>query len=665
MFKMEKASRIFLLTFLCVVIIFSLQTEAFAANENPGKAWAAYARGLEYLEASHSEKALQKFHLAVSYNPNNAGYQRKLGELLETLERFEEAADAFEAEAAVRRRLGEEQAALVQERRARSLRSELKVFFQTEGMRKPADPSQLALFEPPAGLYFGVFVEQDRNVGGNNPGEFNRIVGKPQTIFFNYHPYGRPFAYNWTRLVKEQGAAVHIALEPRPNLEMVEDNEYLRQFARDMAAAEVPIFLRFASEMNGDWVPWHGDPELYIEKWRLLTRVVREETSNVAMVWAPNSVPLANIMDYYPGDDYVDWVGVNLYSVAYFDGDPERPAARVNPLDLIAPIYEAFADSKPIMVAEFGATHFTTATNSDTTKFSITKMRQLYHGVQMLFPRVKNINWFSVNTITCAPNPARRLNNFSLTENQQLLNAYREMLRYPYFLSQVVNGPFAAPLKEYSGPIVLPLPEAGVLEGPVTLQSWVRTHDPFLSRLEYRLNGVFLAAPVQMPYAVTFHTADLFDGEQLLEVTAYDSQGRPAITRKYSFQTRGGKQRQERVLRLTLGESEALVDGIATTMTRVPFLKEGVTKVPLRFISEKLGAEVKWEAGTITLRRRGKEIQLQSGVATAWIDGIALSLPQPPLIQAGVTFVPLRFIAEKFHAEVHYERGVITIRDFL
>jgi beta-mannanase len=68
--------------------------------------------------------------------------------------------------------------------------------------------------------------------------------------------------------------------------------------------------------MNGDWVAWHRDPQLYVEKWRLLARLVRELAPNVALVWTPffvgdDSVPLER---YYPGDDYVDWVGIIFYS---------------------------------------------------------------------------------------------------------------------------------------------------------------------------------------------------------------------------------------------------------------------------------------------------------------------------------------------------------------
>jgi len=650
-----------ILSVLCCVLIFSLLFQPIAYASTPStRAWRSFQQGIELRNAGRLEEALTAFRKATEYMPENSSYQRNLGELLERMERFEEAADAFEREAAIRRKAGEIQAALVQERRASSLRSEIKLFVQLESQRKPSSAGELELYEPPAGLYFGVFVEQDRNVGRNNQGQFNDMIGKPHAIFFNYHPYGAPFPHNWARIAKNEGAAIHLALEPEQGLEMVHDNEYLRQFARMARAAEVPVFLRFASEMNGDWVRWHGNPKLYIEKWRIVANVMREEAPNVAMVWTPNSVPVTNIKEYYPGDNYVDWVGVNLYSVAYFDGDRNRPAYNVNPLDLIRPIYEMFADRKPIQVSEFGATHFTTATNRDTTQFAITKMLQLYHGVQMLFPRVKNINWFSMNTITEAAYAHRRLNNFSLTENSKLKQAYREMLEYPYFLTQVVNGPFAQNASRVKIPV--PIRDAGVLSGQITLQSWAATYDPFISRLEYTLNGQMIGSRTTKPYSITIDTTRLTEGMQTLSVTAFDSRGRAAVTRTFNFKTTGGLPRRERSITLTIGKNEAVIDGQQIGLSHPPRLMNRETFVPIRFISENIGSQVNWESGRINIRRGSGKIVINSGSMVASVNGAQRNLSQPPLIERGVTFVPLRFIAEAFGAQVRFERGIITIR---
>ena len=143
--------------------------------------------------------------------------------------------------------------------------------------------------------------------------------------------YGRPFPSRWVDRLKEQNVAPHIAWEPNTGLDFVNDDEYLRGFAQACARADCPIFLRYASEMNGDWTRYGGDPLRYKIKWGIVRDVMARYAPNVAMVWCVNNIPERTIEKFYPGDGYVDWVGVNLYSVPFFDNDPSRPGLFQNP----------------------------------------------------------------------------------------------------------------------------------------------------------------------------------------------------------------------------------------------------------------------------------------------------------------------------------------------
>ncbi len=82
------------------------------------------------------------------------------------------------------------------------------------------------------------------------------------------------------------------------------------------------IFVPF-HEMNGDWTTWSGtrgdnSPEKLIAAWRRL-RGQFAESPNVLFGWAPNAGSFPNqpgnqIEDYYPGDEYVDIVGVDGFN---------------------------------------------------------------------------------------------------------------------------------------------------------------------------------------------------------------------------------------------------------------------------------------------------------------------------------------------------------------
>ena len=304
-------------------------------------------------------------------------------------------------------------------------------------------PTNLRLekFEPPRGCYIGAFIEKDYafqyKTSGTKIEEFEKLTAKKHASYFTYCGYGTSFPSDWVAAVKREGGAPHIAFEPNHGLEEVKDDAYLRAWARDAARTKVPIFLRYASEMNGPWMKYNGAPELYKQKFRLVAKIMREEAPNVAMVWTPFTEPQSVIASYYPGDDAVDWVGINIYSVYVNDGDPNRPAWKKDPIDQLRFIYNNYASRKPIHISEFAATVACKGTGLDTADFAIEKMARFYNGIRQEFPRVKSVNWFLLDTIRAG----LANNNYSFLQNGRVLNAYVDVVKNPYFLSEVVSQP--------------------------------------------------------------------------------------------------------------------------------------------------------------------------------------------------------------------------------
>ncbi|MBC7288781.1 MAG: hypothetical protein H5T86_12245, partial [Armatimonadetes bacterium] len=303
---------------------------------------------------------------------------------------------------------------------------------------QPPPGVALAPYEPARGCYIGAYIELDPVVK-NDIAAFERLVGKKHATYFRYVGYGQAFPFGWVQQLKAGGYIPHIAWEPNDGLDKVQDDDYLRGWAEAARHADVPIFLRFASEMNGTWEAWSGNPALYIEKWRLVYRVMHAVAPKVIMVWCPFATPRASIPQYYPGDEYVDWVGVNIYSVLRHNGRPEE-IGEEDPRDLLRPIYEAYAARKPIAICEYAATHYCVATKQRATDFAIACMRALYGSLPKQFPRVKMISWLSVDAAT----HGLAHNDYALTTDQQVLETYREIIASDYFLSAAVEAPAGA-----------------------------------------------------------------------------------------------------------------------------------------------------------------------------------------------------------------------------
>ncbi len=85
-----------------------------------------------------------------------------------------------------------------------------------------------------------------------------------------------------------------------------------------------------------------------------------------------------------------------------------------------------------------------------------------------------------------------------------------------------------------------------------------------------------------------------------------------------------------------------------------PMIMNGRTLVPMRDIFEALGATVNYNSYTrgITAKRGATDVNLQIGNRTAQVDGRDNYLDQAPLVRNGVTFVPLRFVSNALGANV-------------
>jgi hypothetical protein len=96
------------------------------------------------------------------------------------------------------------------------------------------------------------------------------------------------------------------------------------------------------------------------------------------------------------------------------------------------------------------------------------------------------------------------------------------------------------------------------------------------------------------------------------------------------------------------------INGRALNTSVPPMQVNGRTLVPMRDIFEALGATVQWNPVTrgIIATRGGTNVGLQIGSSAASINNQRLTLDQSPIVMRGSTLVPLRFVSEALGAQV-------------
>lgn len=358
------------------------------------------------------------------------------------VEEYAVAHEAYKNEARVYRDSGDVQAAIAEEKKASYYATELEIYKS----EKSSKVTGLERWEPPSGCYIGAFIDRDDSLKTlhfesqthGDIEQFNKMVGKPHASFFMYRSYGLPFPSQWAEYVKRNGAVPHIAWEPR-HLSEVKDDQFLGDFMAAAAKLDHPVVLRFAGEMNGEWTSYHGDPKAYVSAFRRIY-IASRKAPKVVVLWCPNTVPQTNIDQYYPGDDYVDWVGVNFYSVPFLDNDVKRPGDKIYPPDQFKYVYEKYAARKPMAIGEWAASRRSSLEERERDDFALTKMKQLYAVLPTKYPRVKMVNWYDCNNILRAKEE-RQLNDFQLTSSERTLTGYMRSTAHSHFLGA---GEFAS-----------------------------------------------------------------------------------------------------------------------------------------------------------------------------------------------------------------------------
>lgn len=217
-----------------------------------------------------------------------------------------------------------------------------------------------------APIALGVFVP---NVY-EHPGRiaaYGHRVGRRPAIVVSYKNWSvPPFDPPELRNVWKGGAVPMVTWEPQtasgrgvPLRAIVAGryDRYIRRSAEAAASWGKPIMLRFAQEMNGNWYPWGlgvdgNTPRQYRMAWHHVYWIFYNHgAGNVSWVWSPNENaggghPLAV---FYPGDRFVDWVGIDGFCWGGTIGWPSFTALFGGTYDRLTML-----TSKPIMIAETG-----------------------------------------------------------------------------------------------------------------------------------------------------------------------------------------------------------------------------------------------------------------------------------------------------------------------
>jgi hypothetical protein len=242
---------------------------------------------------------------------------------------------------------------------------------------------------PPGRLYHGVFPHSKNGMGSDIRLSGVRAYAKqtgrhPAWVYFWNNWYqSRAFPGATATWIRQSGSIPYVRLMlysspdiPRPDpvfkLQNILDGKFdpdLRAWMRAARDFGTPILAEYGVEPNGWWFPWNGlynrEAGTYAESvarfrdvYRRIVRISREEGArNIRWVFHvdPWDEPVEDwnrFENYYPGDEWIDWVGVSVYG-RQVPRDKRAVSFRYQ-MDWAYGRLTKLTD-KPVIVCEFGS----------------------------------------------------------------------------------------------------------------------------------------------------------------------------------------------------------------------------------------------------------------------------------------------------------------------
>lgn len=474
-------------------------------------------------------KALDVYNLVLKYDPENPGVTTKyfeLGKIFETQGDYDKAIEVYTKYIPRAEKLGWKDGVVFAKTKLNVLSFDLELY------TKSYDLSQSKYYgakhEPKNGIYFGSTYDADPRIHTYNWDATKAYFPKKNSTYLTYLNWqedARRFD-RYYQDAKRNNIALEIAWNiDESSIQSVLANiesykTYIESTAQYFGELNIPIFLRFAAEMN---VKNNSkDSADFVKAFRYVADIVRSKAPNVAMVWSPNDISAKDrtYQEYYPGDEYVDWVGMSTYTSKYFQGKKDWGTMQetidttyfmgdyANPLSKMKPLIDLYGNRKPIMLSETGVSHYAKLAQEDLTSWAEIQFKRLYVYAPMIYPQLKGIYYFNVDN-----DAVSKYDGYALYTSEKMNKLYNEAVSSDYYLTQVGgNAPY----------IYSKISNNTINSLNIPLMTYTIVPKVLRPTVQYKIDNILYAAKTDLPYDISLDAGKLSKGEHILAVEVYD-----------------------------------------------------------------------------------------------------------------------------------------------
>jgi mannan endo-1,4-beta-mannosidase len=153
--------------------------------------------------------------------------------------------------------------------------------------------------------------------------EFTQAARRTPNLVGYYSGWAEPFETSFAEMLHTHGEIPFVQIDPTDaSIEAIANgtyDDYLRSYADSVRAYAHNVVIGFGHEMNAPWYSWgygHIAPSTFVAAWRHIVTLFRNDgADNVTWVWTiqADEPGTGKIASWWPGAQYVNWVGVDGY----------------------------------------------------------------------------------------------------------------------------------------------------------------------------------------------------------------------------------------------------------------------------------------------------------------------------------------------------------------
>ena len=209
-------------------------------------------------------------------------------------------------------------------------------------------------------------------------------------------------------------------------------DDYLTQFSKKLKALQRPIFLRFAHEFDNPFYPWYvdkaNDTAKFKKAWIHTYNIFKKNNSN-NVIWIWNPWKSDNIISFYPGKEYIDWIGVNILN--YEDLNQGNQYLEFE--NLYKPFQKEFKKlpNTPVIISEFGSLN----NHKNQNKW----LNNAFQYIEQKFTEIKSVIYFNSKVDNNYPT-GKNLNTYldwTISEDKIIKNSFNSKELPNYVLKTI------------------------------------------------------------------------------------------------------------------------------------------------------------------------------------------------------------------------------------